>query len=79
MIPRPWYRAEKPPEARKPEKNTKNLRNLPPCVGPENTKHKNYENGPKTTVLVFFCVCRIFGARPGGSRNFFEFFSYFRA
>ena len=55
-----------------------------PGSGPENTKkiQKKYENGPKMTVFVFFLYFFSYFRGPtrgGGFRDFFVFFSYFRA
>ena len=81
MIPRSWYRAQKP---LKPGNTKKVTKSPTPGRAPKIRKkyRKKYENGPKMTVFVFFLyLFRIFGARPGVGDFviFFVFFSYFQA
>ena len=78
VIPRSWYRAQKPLKPGNTKKIRKNYEIPHPRWGPETTKkiQKKYENGPKMTVFVFFqYFFRIFGARPGVGD--FVIFSYF--
>ena len=80
MIPRSWYRAQKPLKPRNTKKYEKITKSPPPGSGPENTEkiQKKYENGPKMTVFVFFCIFFVFsGPDPDVGFCFFFFFSYF--
>ena len=80
-IPRSWYRAQKPLKPGNTKKIRKVTKSPTPGRAPKKTK-KKHESGPKMTVFVFFLYFfRILWGptRGGGFRDFFVFFSYFRA
>ena len=84
MIPRSWYRAQKPLKPGNTKKIRKSYEIPHPGWGPENTK-KSTEKIRKRSFLGHFRIFSVFFSyfrgptRGGGFRNFFVFFSYFRA